>query len=40
MSILKKLFGGRGGQDSQAEDLFESVHGLTDVGLDRDNNED
>ena len=40
MSILKKLFGGRGGQDSPAEDLYESVHGLTDVGLDRDNNED
>jgi protein phosphatase len=40
MSILKKLFGGRGGQESPADDLFESVHGITDVGMDRDNNED
>ena len=40
MNILKKLFGGRGEQESPAKDLIESVHGLTDVGIDRDNNED
>ena len=40
MNILKKLFGGRGKQESPAEDLFESVHGITDVGRNRDNNED
>jgi len=40
MNILKKLFGGRGKQESPAEDLFESVHGTTDVGMDRANNED
>ena len=40
MNILKKLFGGRGEQQSPAADLIESVHGITDVGIDRDNNED
>ena len=40
MNILKKLFGSRGSQESPAEVLFESVHGTTDVGMDRDNNED
>ena len=40
MNILKKLFGGQGRQELPAEDLFESVHGLTDVGMERDNNED
>ena len=40
MNILKKLFGGRGGQVSPAEDLLESVYGLTDQGMDRKNNED
>jgi protein phosphatase len=40
MNTLKKLFGGRGGQESPAADLIESVHGLTDVGMARDNNED
>jgi serine/threonine protein phosphatase PrpC len=40
MNIFKKLFGGRGKQESPAADLIESVHGLTDVGMDRDNNED
>jgi len=40
MNILKKLFGSRGRQESPAEVFFESVHGTTDVGIDRDNNED
>ena len=40
MNLLKKLFGSRGRQESPVEDLFESVHGTTDVGMDRDNNED
>jgi protein phosphatase len=40
MNLLKKLFGGRGEQESPAADLIKSVHGLTDVGMDRDNNED
>jgi protein phosphatase len=40
MSILNKLFGGRGKQESPTENLIESVHGTTDVGIDRDNNED
>ena len=40
MNIFKKLFGGRGIQESPAEDLLGSVHGTTDVGMDRDNNED
>jgi protein phosphatase len=40
MNILKKLFGGRGREELPAEDLFLSVHGTTDVGMERDNNED
>ena len=40
MNILKKLFGGRGRQEFPTENLIESVHGITDVGMDRDNNED
>jgi protein phosphatase len=40
MNIIKKIFGDRGRQTSPAEDLFESVYGLSDVGMDRDNNED
>jgi len=40
MNIFKKIFGGRSGQDLPVENLFESIHGITDVGMDRDNNED
>jgi serine/threonine protein phosphatase PrpC len=40
MNILKKLFCDRDKQESPAKDLFESVHGTTDVGMDRENNED
>jgi len=40
MKILKKLFARPGSQQLAAEDLFESVHGLTDQGKDRNNNED
>ena len=40
MNIFKKLFGGRGRHPLPTENLFESVHGITDVGMDRDNNED
>ena len=40
MKLLKKLFGAWGRQDSAAGDLYESVYGATDVGMDRDNNED
>ncbi len=40
MNIFKKLFGGRSRQASPAEDLFRSVYGITDVGKDRENNED
>ena len=40
MNILKKIFGDRGRQDSPAGELYQSVHGTTDVGMDRDNNED
>lgn len=40
MNLFKKLFGGRGEPESPAEELIESIHGLTDVGMDRGNNED
>jgi protein phosphatase len=40
MNIFKKIFGDRIKQEPPAENLFESVYGLTDVGRDRDNNED
>lgn len=40
MNIFKKLFGGRSEQISPAVDLIKSAHGLTDVGIVRDNNED
>ena len=40
MNILKKLFGNRNREESPVEDLFESVHGITDMGKSRDNNED
>ena len=40
MNILKKLFGSQDRLESPTEDLIESVHGITDVGMDRDNNED
>lgn len=40
MNIFKKLIGGQGSQESPTEDLFESVHGTTDVGMGRENNED
>ena len=40
MNILKKLFGNQNREESPVEDLFESVHGITDTGKARDNNED
>ena len=40
MNLLRKLFSGRKNQESPDEHLFESFHGITDVGMDRDNNED
>jgi protein phosphatase len=40
MNIFKKIFGDRGKPEPPADDLIASVHGLTDVGMDRDNNED
>lgn len=40
MNIIKKLFGGRSKPETPADALIASVHGITDVGIDRDNNED
>ena len=40
MSILKKIFGGGDKPERSADNLIASVHGLTDVGMDRENNED
>ena len=40
MNILKKLFGGKNKKESPVEDLIGSIHGLTDTGMERKNNED
>ena len=40
MNILKKILGGRAKPETPTDDLIASVYGLTDVGINRDNNED
>lgn len=40
MNLLRKLFGGRYKKESPVEDLIGSIHGLTNVGMARENNED
>ena len=40
MNIIKKIFGGRRIPETPVDALIASVHGITDVGMERDNNED
>ena len=40
MNIFKKLFGSKTKKELPVEDLIGSIHGLTSVGMERENNED